>query len=137
MMPAANSSPARSPASGRSACAACSAVSTRTPSWAPRHRGRHHDGEHHADPRAHAGGDVESHGRQVVTVDRVVALGLFLDLLTGLPEEQVGRDGGAEHRDQGRQAGAVEVQTRDDGVRQGVPPVHVDGGQDRNVGEQR
>ena len=62
---------------------------------------------------------------------------LFLDLLAGLPEEQVGADGGAEDRHQGRGVGRVPLDFGHDQGRQGPAPGHAGDHDHGHVAEQR
>ena len=59
-----------------------------------------------------------------------------LHLQGGLPEEQIGTDGGAEHRDDHQQRIVAERQAGQGGLADQGWPVHLDGEGDRDIGQQ-
>ena len=120
MMPGANSAKVKSPASGRSASAASVAeLMSVTPFACSADGGGQDDEEGDAVGEQHAGDGVgrcgASSGRlpALQLAQRLVALALvhLLDLLRGLPEEQIGADRGAEHGDDHREVVGADVRS--------------------------
>ena len=146
MMPSANRANVASPASGRSASAACVAELMLVMPLALQDGRRRQDDEERDRVR-------EDHPDRGVDLDAVelgdaasgelakramrLALVHLLDLLRGLPEEQIGADGGAEHGDHHQEIIGIDVRLRPHGRQQRRAPrdLHREGG--RDVGEQR
>ncbi len=134
MMPAEKSRNANWPAMGRSAAAACSAVSMFGDAV---HVQRRRRGEHDAERDAVG----EEHADPGVDLDAVQVLGgllgglaqrlvpgrgaLLLHLLRGLPEEEVGADGGAQHRHERCDVVGAELQLREERGHGRLVPRHV------------
>ena len=144
-MPRANSRNAKLPASGRSAPAACAAVSMLlTPGDVQRHGGRQNDepgseiGVEHAAPGVPANAPQLLRRPRRIAHQRTGVGGVHVfDLLRGLPEEQVGTDGGAENADHDGGGGGIRCESRPDHAQRDLSPRHVNGEEHRRVREQR
>ena len=147
MMPSANSAKVKSPASGRSASAASvaelmlvtplafstAAVVRMMKKAMPFESSMPSDG---VGPDARELGISAALG---LLAQRPVALALvhLLDLLGGLPEEQIGADGGAEHGDHHHEIIGVDGRLRPHCGDQRRAPWDVHGEGGRDIGEQR